>query len=451
MAGLFFLPPFPTSSRSTEDLWQDKGEIRILVRNAPSVYFYNKENIASGFEHDLAVSFVRDYLGLRPVFELYDTTGQILQALSESKGDFAAAGLSKTNSRESQFLFGPNYSMVEQKVICHQQVRVRSEHDLIGKSLLIGANTAYEEKLRVLKNRLPGIKFKVSDVLETEEILEQVAQKKVHCTVADSIIFDMQRTNFPRLKAKLSIGSASLLAWALPQSNPILAKKMREWFSDFSKTSDYEALQDRYFSHTEEFDYYDIIVFKNRIDDLLPKYADMINAAADRSSFPPELIAAVSYQESHWNPMSKSKTGVRGFMMLTQNTAKSLGVRNRLDPKQSLEAGVKYLRQIYDRFPDYIDSRDRLWFTLASYNMGFGHLRDARHLCLDLGMDPDTWQNVSKVLPLLSQKKYYKSLRYGYARGYEALAYVKRIKTYWSILEKSWFSIKDTDKFEKTS
>ena len=455
LGALLFSSSFPVpvspSAKSRQDLWRDKGEVEVLVRNAPTVYFNNKENQASGYEHDLAVSFVRDFLGLRPVFKIYDTTSQILQALAENEGDFAAAGLSKTSKREESFLFGPNYSMVEQKVVCHQSVKVRSEYELIGKSLLIGSDTSYIELLVNLKKKLPGITYEVSDTLETEDILEQVAQRKVHCTITDSLIFEMQRTNFPRLKAKFSVGSAHLLAWPLHKSNPVLAEKMQEWFAEFSKSSDYEALLDRYFSHTEDFDYYDIIVLKNRIQDKLPRYADMIKAAAMRFSFPPELIAAVSYQESHWNPKNTSRTGVRGFMMLTQNTAKSLGVRNRLDAKQSLEAGVKYLRQIYERIPDYIDDRDRLWFTLASYNMGFGHLSDARHLCLDLGMDPDTWHNVSKVLPLLSQKKYYKNTKYGYARGYEALAYVKRIRTYWSIIEKSWFSDGEDTDFDQTS
>ncbi|MFK7824810.1 MAG: membrane-bound lytic murein transglycosylase MltF [Oligoflexales bacterium] len=455
LVGLLLSSNFPSLSsssiKSTPDQWLDKGEVRILLRNAPTIYFYNNDKQASGYEHDLAVSFVRDFLGLRPVFKLYDTTSQIVQALTENEGDFAAAGLSKTPTREKTFLFGPNYSMVEQKVICHQSVRVRSEYDLIGKSLLIGSDTCYLEMLTSLKGKVPGIKFELSQTQEVEEILQQVAQRKIHCTIADSLIFEMQRTNFPRLEAKFSLGSANLLAWPLPKTNPNLAKKMQEWFAEFSKTSDYEALQDHYFSHTEEFDYYDIIVLKNRIEDRLPRYSDMIKAAAERYSFPPELIAAVSYQESHWNPRNRSKTGVRGFMMLTQNTAKSLGVKNRLDAKQSLNAGVKYLRQIYERIPDYIDDRDRLWFTLASYNMGFGHLKDARHLCLDLGMDPDTWHNVSKVLPLLSQKKYYKKTKYGYARGYEALAYVKRIKTYWSIIEKSRFSYGENAEFRKNS
>lgn len=455
VVGLLLSPNFPVQSSSSiassYDQWQKKGEVRILVRNAPTVYFYNKENRASGFEYELAVSFVRDFLGLRPEFKLLDTTGQILSALSDNTGDFAAAGLSRTASREENFLFGPHYSVVEQKIICHQSVKVRTEYDLIGKNLLIGSNTAHVERLSALKKKLPGIKYKVSQALEAEEILERVAQRKVHCTLADSLIFEMQRTNFPRLKANFSLGAASFLAWALPQSNPELAKKMQEWFADFSKTPEYEDLQNRYFSHVDEFDYYDLIVLKNRIEDRLPKYADMIKDAAEKYSFPPELIAAVSYQESHWNPKNTSKTGVRGFMMLTQNTAKSLGVRNRLDVKQSLDAGVRYLRQIYDRFPNHIEESDRLWFTLASYNMGFGHLWDARHLCLDLKLDPDNWQNVSKALPLLSQKKFYKNTKYGYARGYEALAHVKRIRTYWSIIEKSWFSKNHKTKFDKTS
>ena len=145
-------------------------------------------------------------------------------------------------------------------------------------------------------------------------------------------------------------------------------------------------------------------------------------------------LAAASYQESHWNPSARSPTGVRGMMMLTLPTAAYVGVDNRLDPEQSIRGGAFYLKDMMERLPDTIPENQRIWFALASYNIGLGHVEDARRLTESMGMDPDAWADVKKVLPLLQQSKYYKQTRYGYARGSEAVHYVDSIRRYYDTL-----------------
>ena len=142
----------------------------------------------------------------------------------------------------------------------------------------------------------------------------------------------------------------------------------------------------------------------------------------------------MSYQESHWNPRAKSFTGVRGMMMLTLATAKELGIVSRLDPEQSIKGGAKYLTNLLKRIPDRITHPDRLWFALAAYNVGMGHLEDARVLTDRQGANPDMWVDVKIRLLQLRQKKYYKTTRYGYARGNEAVAYVDNIRRYYDTL-----------------
>jgi membrane-bound lytic murein transglycosylase F len=146
------------------------------------------------------------------------------------------------------------------------------------------------------------------------------------------------------------------------------------------------------------------------------------------------LLAAIGYQESHWDPDAASVTGVRGVMMLTQRTATQLGVTDRLDPEQSIEGGARYFKQMRKRLPGRIPEPDRSWMALAAYNMGMGHLRDARKLTQQQGGNPDRWQDVNERLPLLSQEKYYRETRYGYARGYEARQYVENIRRYYDAL-----------------
>ena len=162
-------------------------------------------------------------------------------------------------------------------------------------------------------------------------------------------------------------------------------------------------------------------------------YKDLIRREAKRHGFDWRLIAATIYQESHFNPHARSHTGVRGLMQLTLETAAELGIENRLDPEASVQGGVQYLADIYARFDD-IQGLDRMLFTLASYNVGYGHVRDAQQIARDLDLPPDKWSSLKETLPLLRQRKYYSKTQYGYARGLEPVRFVTRILNYYDIL-----------------
>ena len=175
-------------------------------------------------------------------------------------------------------------------------------------------------------------------------------------------------------------------------------------------------------------------IFVRKIDQRLPKYIGYFKKHTRNSIFSWELIAAISYQESHWDHKAVSKTKVKGLMMLTKDTASYIGIKNRLDPNQSVYGGVKYLENIFKRLPNSIVGSDRIWMTLASYNVGLGHLEDARVITERLGYNPNYWSDVKKHLPLLKVKKFYKKTKYGYARGNEPVKYVKRIQAYLNII-----------------
>jgi len=178
-------------------------------------------------------------------------------------------------------------------------------------------------------------------------------------------------------------------------------------------------------------------IFINKINNRLPDYINYFKKYTRNSIFSWELIAAISYQESHWNHKAVSKTKVKGLMMLTKDTANYVGIKNRLDPNQSVYGGVKYLESLYKRLPKSIVGSDRLWMTLASYNVGLGHLEDARILTEKHGRNPNYWSDVKKHLPLLRIKKYHKNTKYGYARGLEPVIYVERIQSYLDLLYKN--------------
>jgi membrane-bound lytic murein transglycosylase F len=175
--------------------------------------------------------------------------------------------------------------------------------------------------------------------------------------------------------------------------------------------------------------------FTSNMRKTLPNYQQLIQQVAAEYQLDWHLLAAIAYQESHWNPLATSPTGVRGMMMLTLPTARELGVQDRLDPLQSLRGGARYLKNIKRRLPQRIAEPDLTWFALAAYNIGMGHLEDARVITQRQGRDPDVWVDVMAYLPYLQKSKYYEKARYGYARGSEPVTYVQNIRHYYSILQ----------------
>jgi membrane-bound lytic murein transglycosylase F len=213
-----------------------------------------------------------------------------------------------------------------------------------------------------------------------------------------------------------------------------LRKTVNKWFAMEETQQLIQGLKDYYYGHLEDFDYVDLARYRRRIRHRLPKYQEHFKEAAGKYGLDWHLVAAQSYQESHWNPRAKSFTGVRGMMMLTQDTAKTLGLKNRLAAKDSIFAGAHYLSRLHEQVGEDVPEPDRTFMALAAYNLGFGHLADARKLTKRLGKPENSWHGVRSVLPLLQQKKYYRTLHHGYARGREAVQYVDRIRTYHQVL-----------------
>lgn len=176
------------------------------------------------------------------------------------------------------------------------------------------------------------------------------------------------------------------------------------------------------------------VIFLRHMRTRLPRYVVMFKHEAHRHNLAWQLLAAQAYQESRWNPRAVSPTGVRGIMMLTRNTSSAYGIENRHDPHSSISGGARHFARLMKRVPTTIEEPDRTWVALAAYNVGMGHIKDARRLATQLGKDPNRWSGLREVLPLLARKKYYRSLPHGYARGWEPVIYVKRIRAFEKLL-----------------
>ncbi|MFK5914088.1 MAG: membrane-bound lytic murein transglycosylase MltF [Woeseiaceae bacterium] len=412
-----------------------QGEIVVLTRNAATSLYESREG-KLGLEHDMVQAFA-EYLGVKARFIIKEDVSSLLESINNKEADFIAAGITKTTERDDAYLFGPTYMNVAQQIVCRRGgKRPKKIEDIKGISLHVSEKSSYVETLNKIKIQQPEIQWKEIEDTDTETLLERVWQKKIDCTVADSNIVSINRRYMPELSVRFNLTEPEPLAWLIPKDDSGLKYLVESWYDDFEASGQLNEVIHRYYGFIERFDYVDTRALQRKIKTDLPTYKKAFKQAAKKHKLNWTLIAAQAYQESHWRANAKSPTGVRGLMMLTRTTAKELGIKNRLDPVASINGGAYYLNKLRKRLPKNITEPDRTWLALAAYNVGMGHIWDARKLAKEMGKNPDSWQELATVLPLLSNKKYYKNLKYGYARGAEPVKYVKNIRNYQDIIEK---------------
>ncbi len=404
------------------------GVLRVVTRNAPTSYYIGKRQQAQGFEVGLVRAFAQS-IGVKPKFIVENSIHDVLAALANGQGDLAAAGLTETQSRRLRFAFGASYQTIRQRVVCSREGQQPEDvKALNGVGLTVIGDSSYVEQLEKLKKNDPKLTWKTNDKVGTEALLRKVWKQKLDCTVADSNIVAVNQRYYPSLVPMFNLSPPEHLAWAMPHDALGLKSAIATWLQKFKGSGRLAALHKKYYAFFPKFNYLNTNALVQRINSRLPKYKQYFEKAAKQHDVPPLLLAAQGYQESQWNPNAKSPTGVRGIMMLTRSTAKSLGVHNRLNPWQSIQGGAKYLAKLEARFDSDIDASDRADLALAAYNLGYSHVRDAQRLAKRLGKNPHVWSNVQSVLPLLAQKRYYKKLKYGFAQGGSPVIYVRRIR-----------------------
>ncbi|MDT8409836.1 MAG: membrane-bound lytic murein transglycosylase MltF [Wenzhouxiangellaceae bacterium] len=422
------------SHRLTElDRIFERGRLVMLSINGATTYYLGP-NGESGFEYDLARQFAQ-YLGVPLEVVTLPSVGALLPALSSRQGDFAAANLSRTPERQRQVRFGPVYETVKPVVVYRRgSRRPRNVEDLLDGTLAIIDGTSYDMFLGKLRDRI-GLEWETRDEASIEDLLEAISNEEIDFTIVDSNILDLNRRYFPAVRPAFEFPGEQSLAWAMRlDDDDSLAQKMREFFVVSDSEKILEQLRLRYFSHVDNYESVGTFTFMQQMRERLPRFRHLFEHAAEEIGQDWRLLAAISYQESHWNPNAVSRTGVRGLMMLTMPTARQLGIADRNDPEQSVVGGSRYLQSMLQRLPERIEQPDRLWLALAAYNIGLGHLEDARVLTERQGGNPDRWVDVRVRLPLLTQKRYFSQTRFGYARGYEAASYVENIRTFYEIL-----------------
>ena len=418
------------------DKIKQRGKLMVLTTNYPTTYYYDRDNQLSGPEYDMTQSFAKS-LQLEVEYKVYESTKAVIEALRDNEGDIAAAGLTVTGDRKIEFDFAPSYQKTNEYLVCHRsKKRIKNVAGLNNLEIIVAADSSYMDTLAAY----PDMSWTADKKLNTEDLLKKVAMKKIECTVSDSTLFNIERRYHTEIQDKYTLAKESELAWMVNKHNEDLVAAITNWFDQYKDDYDLAETMEKYYGYVEIFDYVDTHKFLDRVKTRLPKYKDFFIDAATKNSIEPSLLASQSYQESHWDRKAKSPTGVRGIMMLTQPVAKSLGVTNRLHAEQNIYAGAKFQAKMKKMVAD-VDEPDRSWLALAAYNVGRGHFRDAQSLARKLNKNPDRWSEMKEVLPLLSQKKHYKDLRYGYARGNEPVRYVTRIRNYDELLHQHFGEI----------
>jgi membrane-bound lytic murein transglycosylase F len=413
---------------------QRSGVLHVITRVDPTTYFQAPQGY-TGLEYDL-INLFAEQIGVEAKFVLPDSFSKIIADISQGKADIAAAGISITEQRKRSIHFAPPYHEVtEQLIFRSDHKRPKSINDLDKGILEVANGTSHLDSLTALKRDNPNLSWLVNDHVDSNGLLYWVHEGLIDYTVTDSNQIILIRRFYPDLNIAFDVSEPKQLAWAMPISEDnSLYEEVERFFKRITADKTLAQLIEKHYGHASSLNYVDNCTFREHRKNRLPQYQPYFDQAAKEHNIDWRLLAAIGYQESHWLDNAVSPTGVEGIMMLTNDTAKFLNIKNRRDPVESIFGGARYFKQRIQVMSDKIPEPDRTWFALASYNVGTGHLHDARIITQKLGGDPNKWMDVKKRLPLLAQPKWYEQTQYGQARGNEPVQYVENIRGYYDLL-----------------
>jgi membrane-bound lytic murein transglycosylase F len=410
------------------------GELRVITGSSPHSYYVYR-NQSMGFDYELTRQFA-DHLGVRLRVVPCRTWEDMLTALNKGRGDLIAAGTEITPSRSRQAAFSDGYREVQQHLISHRRMAsIVTLQELAGKTVDVSRGSAHHDRLEELKSQGIDVTIRVHENLPDDLLIQQVVRGEIEFTIANSNIALMIRRYYPSAAVQPLGRDTIPLGWAVRHDARHLLEKINGFFRIMGETGRLDDIYEKYHWNIGDFDYIDLKMFHERMRTRLPRYRPFIKDAAHRNGFDWCLIAAQAYRESHLDPLARGANKAQGLLQILPVTGRSLKVTDLLDPVANIKAGVQYLKWLYDQF-DEMEEDDRLLTALAAYNVGPGHIHDARRLASKRGLDPNRWDSLSRTLPLLRFRKYYQEAEQGFCRGDITVAYVKHIMIYYDILKR---------------
>jgi membrane-bound lytic murein transglycosylase F len=411
------------------------GELRVATRTGPLSYTLGPDGTPQGPEYDLARRFA-DALGVTLKIMPMHSYVDIYAALNSGRAHIAAAGLKVPTRPVADIEFGPSYQRVHEHLIYRRgALRPGSLAEIGNRDLEIAAGSSHAKTLSVVRDSLPELVWVESATTNSQALLDGVADGTIDYTIADSTEFAFAHDAHPDLRIAFDFPGSQSLAWAASNRYPEFVRDMHMYFTNLEASGELAAIVKRYYGRSEDAEFAEAPAFMRDLQSRLPLYKRWFEEAAQQSSQDWRLLAAIGYQESKWNPSAASASGARGLMQLTVMSAIAVKVSDPADPRQSIFGGARYFRQVYEKIPSHVPEPDRTWFALAAYNIGYGHLEDARVLAQRAGRDADSWEEVRAFLPLLADERWYTQTENGYARGWEPVRYVDNVRGYVDLLE----------------
>jgi membrane-bound lytic murein transglycosylase F len=422
---------------------KERGTLKAITYYSSTSYFLYRGR-PMGYEYELLERLAAD-LDLDLEIVIAEDLDKEIRMLKTGKGDIIAHGLTITQDRKQQITFTEPHTNTHQVLVqkkpdnwrrmklheIRQQI-VSDPVDLIGKKVYVRKNSSYFKRLQNLEEEMGGDIdiVEMPGDLTTEDLIRKVAEGEIPYTVADYNIAAINKTYNPDLDISVSLSFSQRIAWAIRESSPELLKAVNEWIAKMKKQTEYYVIYNKYFKNSKSYrrrvrsDFFSLESGRiSRYDDLIRQYADSVDLDW-------RLLSSLIYQESRFNPRTKSWAGASGLMQLMPATAREFGVTDLYDPEKSIIGGSRYLDYLQEQWkPELPDSSRRIKFVLASYNAGPNHIKDARRLARKYKEDEDQWRTIEKYLLKLSNPRYYNDpvVRYGYVRGAEPVAYVREI------------------------
>lgn len=411
------------------------SELRVGTRNSPASYYIDQNDEPAGFEHDLIEAFSQKQ-NWSLDWTQEDSPEALFDLLDSHRINMAAAALPLAVVRDRHLIASPVLFETPVHVVYRIDDRKpRSIANLAGKRVALIKGSGHTPMLARLKRKHPRLTWTALEDVWPEELLVQLQAGQFDAVVINGMDFDSMRSLYPELAVAFDLPDTQKIVWALPKrSSQTLRNTLARFVEQARKDGTIKRVYERYFGHVKRLDNSDVAGILQRRPQRLASLRPHFQEAQTLTGIDWRLLAAIGYQESQWDPYATSPTGVRGLMMLTGETADRMGVTDRLDARQSILGGARYLVLMKETLPDRIPEPDRTWLALAAYNQGQGHMEDARRIAQARGGSPDSWADVKQALPHLSRGTYAKAMKYGYARGGEALHFAENIRNYYDIL-----------------
>jgi membrane-bound lytic murein transglycosylase F len=406
---------FYWDAANKKELVGQRSQLTVAVLSGP----WTQQKIGQGhwgLEVDLLKNFA-DEFGLKFRTLPVNSMRELELSLSSGRADIGAGRI--TGSAKTSLMRGPGYQETGLSMIC------RADFNSSPKFIAIsGVNDSLELR-RELSHRYPSSRIKKLD--RTSLSLNLVLASSATCAVIENLEASTYLRFYPSLKVKQTILDNIPVHFMLSKSSQRIQKMLFLWNQKSSQNGQLLRIREKYILPHQALNARDAAHFFSSMKESLQLYRALFKDAGNEYEIPWQLLAAVSFQESHWQDEARSFTGVRGLMMMTEDTAEHMGISDRTDPEQSIWGGAKYLRYLLNLQPRFLPLRERWLLTLASYNVGQGHLRDAQKLAVSLGKNPYSWVDLREVLPLLADSGYASSLEFGLARGREPVEFAERV------------------------